>query len=193
MNNLNDQYFKTKKIHKKGFKKWGWILWISLFLLFLTYVYQDIQGQLKSKGIVQYFENTKEVCLPASEFKFGEISLSDNLQTIKNKLGIPDSIEQDTLLNTETWFYKNQNIDITNNHIYNMECKNKDISTPSGIRLGITKNRFNKILWGKNSEKYGLTNGINSFQIVNCKTEYYVVCEFTSDRLTKLEMGIDLP
>lgn len=51
MNTLNKQYFETKEIHKRNFKKSGWILWIVLFLVIAFSVYRELDSQIKQSKI----------------------------------------------------------------------------------------------------------------------------------------------
>ena len=51
MNNLNQQYFKSKEIHRKNFKRWGWVLWITIFSLIMIIIIMEIYGQLIAQQI----------------------------------------------------------------------------------------------------------------------------------------------
>lgn len=193
MNKQNDQYFKTKQKHKTNFKKYGWILWIGLLLIFLFKVYKEIKTQLKDNGLVVYVKSEEKACMIESEFKFGQIDYSDSPVAIKDKIGHPDSIKIDPDFNSEIWYYKDLDIGIINEHIYYMWCKDSVISTPHGLRIGLTKIEINKLLFGSTAGIYKIVPDAKETQIVNCETEYYMILHFDSNRLEKLEMGIDLP
>ncbi len=49
MSELNKQYFKTKRIHKKGFKKWGWVFWGVIFIVSIYHVYNSVLEQIPVK------------------------------------------------------------------------------------------------------------------------------------------------
>ncbi len=132
-------------------------------------------------------------CLLENEFKFGQIDYNFNYDSIINKIGKPDSIQVDEALNSEILYYQDLNIGMTNNHIYYMWIKSSELSTSSGIKLGLDKNTINEKLQNNYSGKLEIDSEAKNVQIVNCKTEYYLVMDFESNILVKLEMGIDLP
>lgn len=67
------------------------------------------------------------------------------------------------------------------------------MSTPSGLKIGLSKSEISKILYGQNSGIFKITPEATNVQIVNCDAEYYMVFDFEANKLVKLGMGIDLP
>ena len=157
MNSLNKQYFKTKETHKRNFKKPWWLLWIGLFLLFVLYVYHEIQLQIQYPGIVT-IANESQICIPSSELKIGPAFYGDSKAQIEQSLHKPISISVDSILNTETWIYKDLKLEWSNNHIYFMSARNNKVTTPSGIKIGQSKDLINKILFGQKPEKTDFLN-----------------------------------
>lgn len=49
MNDLNEQYFKTKETHRKSVKKNAWITWGIIVLLGLTWIVRDIYKTVEKK------------------------------------------------------------------------------------------------------------------------------------------------
>lgn len=192
MTKLNRQYFKTRETHKRKFKKPWWLLWLTLLLIFVFYVYQVIQNQVHYPGVVTVLDNS-QICIPTSEFKIGLASYNDNKTQIEQNLFKPNRILTDSSLNTETWIYKDLKLEWSNGHIYYMSARNSNVATPSGIKLGLNKRLVGKILFGYKSENAKIPDKLNSLQIVNCDTELYLNLEFESDTLKTLEIGIDLP
>ncbi|MBI9033676.1 MAG: hypothetical protein JEZ03_04300 [Bacteroidales bacterium] len=166
----------------------GLIIIISGFVL-LGYNYT--RNKKISKSLITLADSSS--CMPDSEFQLGSVKLSYHIDSIKQKLGEPDSITNEIDTQSEIWHYKQIDIGLINNHIYYMGSKDTITSTPSGIKIGLTKAEVSKILIGQNSDIFNITPEATNVQIVNCDTEYYMIFDFVSTELVKLEMGIDLP
>ena len=192
MNNLNQQYFKTKETHKKNFNKYGWVLWIGLFLVFGYYTYKQIKVQFLSSGVL-IKTTDKESCMIESEFQLGKIHYLDSTQQIIEKIGDPDFIEIDSIVNAHTWFYKEFEITIIQNHINFITSKDSSIATPHGIRIGLMKWEVDSILFGNKARVNKIIPGTKEIQFVNCVTEFYMVMGFEGNKLKELGMGLDVP
>ncbi|MFB6344125.1 hypothetical protein ACE1ET_20570 [Saccharicrinis sp. FJH62] len=188
MNRLNEQYFKTKEIHKKNFKKQWWILWIVLLTAFFLYIYSEINTQIKYPGILIIAENN-QVCIPTDELKVGNILYETQLDQLQS----PDSTQMDSILNVRSWFYPNILIETVNDHIINIKALNNKVSTPSGLTIGQTKTKVSQILYGQKSDFKSKAKYLENIQFVNCETERYLALEFQADTLSNLQIGIDLP
>ncbi len=165
------------------------IILISGLVLFSCNYTRD---KIIKRGLVIQTDSTS--CLPASEFGLDIINFSFTPDSIRENIGDPDSISTEPDFNSETWHYKHFDISIVNNdHIYYMLSKDSIASTPSGLKIGLSKTEISKILFGQNSGFFKITQEATNVQIVNCDTEYYMVLDFESNTLVKLGMGIDLP
>jgi hypothetical protein len=193
MDDINTRYLRTKEARRKGFKKILWILWIGLLLIFVLWVENEIKSQLNDKGLIRFNKENYRICLEESEFKYGLIDYSDNKDSLLQKIGIPDTIEVNEDLHSEIWQYGFMDIGLSNNHIYYMWCKDSSLMTPSGIKIGLSKNDISKILFGSHYPEHTLDPDDKNIQIVNCRTEYFLVMDFRNNILINLEMGIDLP
>lgn len=178
-----------KKINEKNQIISGLIILIVGLLLFSCNYTKD---KIINRGLVIQTDSTS--CLPSSEFGLDNIKFSFTPDSIREKIGEPDSISNQPDFNSETWHYKHFDISIVNNdHIYYISSKDTIASTPSGLKIGLTKTEISKILFGKNSGIFKITPEATNVQIVNCDTEYYMVFDFEANKLIKLGMGIDLP
>jgi len=178
-----------KKIVTKNKINNGLIILVIGLLLFSCNYTKD---KIVNRGLVIQTDSTS--CLPSSEFGFDDIKFSFTPDSIRKKIGEPDSISTEPDFNSETWHYKHFDISIVNNdHIYYMLSKDTIASTPSGLKIGLSKTEISKILFGKNSGIFKITPEATNVQIVNCDTEYYMVFDFEANKLIKLGMGIDLP
>ncbi len=194
MSNLNKQYFKTKKTHRKGFNLKGWFLWIAVFMVFIFFVLWYVQSQLFVRKIsIPITEITWKNCLLDDEFQLGQIKYTFNQNSVLTKLGKPDSVLVESGYNSDTWYYPDIEIGISNNHIYFLQAKNEVLSTPSGIRIGMAKEDVFEKLRNNYSGKLEIDINEDHVQIVNCSTECYLIMDFKSNRLSNLSIGIDLP
>lgn len=164
------------------------IIIISGFFLFSCNYTSD---KITNHGLVIQTDSTS--CLPDSEFGLGEIKFSFTPDSIREKVGEPDSISTEIDFNSETWHYEHYEISIVNNHIYYMLSKNTITSTPSGLKIGLTKSEVSQILFGQNPGLFKISPETTNVQIVNCDIEYFMVLDFESNKLINLGMGIDLP
>ncbi len=176
-------------INEKNILKSGLIILLT-GLIFFSCNYT--RNKIINRGLVIQTDSTS--CIPASEFGLDNIKFSFTPDSIREKIGEPDSISIQPDFNSETWHYKHFDISIVNNdHIYYMLSKDTIASTPSGLKIGLSKTEISKILFGQNSGIFKITPEATNVQIVNCDTEYYMVFDFEANKLVKLGMGIDLP
>ena len=188
MNSLNEQYFKTKENHLKGFKKSWWFLWISILLGFIIYVYLEVNAQMKYPGILKNIDGAN-YCIDSNEFKIGNFSFDSEIGGLEK----PVQIKTDSLSNIKSWFYNDIQVETVNDHIYYLKALNNKLSTPSGLTIGQTKTKVAQILFGQKSNYKSLAKQLKNMQLVNCESERHLIIEFQADTLSKLKMGVDLP
>lgn len=189
MSSLNEQYFKTRETHEKNFKKPWWILWLLVLFIFIGYVLKEINQQVEFPGVATSLLNG-EYCIQTEELKLGTISIDCELA------GLPKPISKihDQYSNSTVWKYNDMQIETVNDdHIYYLKALSENVSTPSGLKIGLSKAMTAKILFGQKASHREIGNQLNVFQIVNCETERYLIIEFESDKISKLEIGLDLP
>lgn len=149
------------------------------------------RDKIINRGLVIQTDSTS--CIPDSEFGLDEIKFSFTPDSVREKIGEPDSITNEIDYNSATWHYRNFDVSFSNNHIYYIQSKDTIASTPSGLKIGLSKSEISQILFGENSGIFKITPEATNVQIVNCDTEYHMVLDFESNELIKLGMGIDLP
>jgi hypothetical protein len=163
------------------------ILIYGLILLSCNYT----KDKIINRGLLIQTDSTS--CLPSSEFRLDNIKFSFTPDSIREKIGEPDSISIEPDFNSETLHYEHLDISIANNEIYYILSKDTIASTPSGLKIGLSKSEISKILFGENSGIFKIKPEATNVQFVNCDIEYYMLLDFESNKLIKLGMGIDLP
>lgn len=154
MNKLNRQFFKTKEIHKKNYNKYGWVLWILVVLILIFWLWWEIKSQMNENILAVFDEEKNQICLIESEFKIGLIDYLDSSDSIRIKIGEPDSIQEDSGMNSEIWYYDEIEIGLVNDYIYYIWCKDINIMTPNGIKIGLEKDEVSRILFGKKNSPW---------------------------------------
>ena len=92
MNQLNKQYFHTRRVHKKNFKWYGWFIWIGILLIIVVSVYREIQSQLEKKEHVEQTTVSKGIFETIWNSETFTIELERT--TIDLATTISDAIEQ---------------------------------------------------------------------------------------------------
>jgi len=162
---------------------------ILIPMIFVVSLFGQTNPELKVLNQIDDLKNTN--CIDSLEFKIGNFFYGMTPTHLLQIMGKPDSIIKDKYLDAEEWVYPNINFGISNNsHIYFISTESEKYSTPSGIKIGLSISEISKIL---NKElKDLIRNG--EVQFVNCNYEVYFIFNFNkSNKLERLEIGIDLP
>lgn len=192
MSKLNEQYFKSRETHKKGFNKKWWILWVVILIIFLVRVGFEIASQIDDIGVVIYDKEHEIYCIIDSEFQLNEIVYSDNKERVESLLGKPSESYFEAVVHSETWLYKDISVSFVNDRVYEISTSSENYSTPSGLKVGIHRNEVSKILFSQTGKQ--LKTDVKEIQIVGCKNGAYLVMQFDSSYTVKhLELTIDLP
>ncbi len=162
-------------------------------VIFIIICLAVLSCSLKNKLLI--IDENDNYCLPNSEFRVGEICYQDSISKIKEILGEPYEIDEYLDLNLKTWKYKDFVIEFHNNLVWSVKFLNEKYTTPSGLKLGLSKSEVIQKL-GYNIKDNGVIVSEDNleFQIINCELGNYMIFKFDSnDKLIGLEFDNDIP
>ncbi len=148
-----------------------------------------------SKNKILIIDENDNYCLPNSEFRVGEICYQDSISKIKEILGEPYETDEYLDLNLKTWKYKDFVIEFHNNLVWSVKFLNEKHTTPSGLKLGLSKSDVNKKLgYDFDKDQMIISKDKTEIQIINCEFGNYMIFSFDSkDKLIGLEFNNDIP